>query len=826
MKKRSIVLGMGSLLALSACNFTGGRGLPEDSQPGPQQPGADQPIPEGETSALQGTWYGGDMHVHTDHSSDGSGPRQGLDQRGPANVSVADQIGEGTGQGLDWMPLTDHRTYSQHYDPLWESSELLLVPGEEANGSPHANPLGAVDSIVQGSVPEGRPDWSRLQTSIWDAHAQGATWSHNHPDDGHMNDDDTLNERANAVGADTVEVWNKGSGIERELFYAETQWNRGFRFAGVGASDNHFRELWKVAGPGTPVTHVFAPELTERGVIRALRAGHVSVNVRDVATPFVVLTADFDGADGFEVMSGDEVVVAEGTAGVLRVNVTNGLGATLLIHSSPGGDAGVVASMDITSLDAQFDFPVVTNGQDQWFYAEVRGPGELDSVDTSAQDDPTVLIQLDTGTDERRALAAPVFIGPRLASAQGAEPIPADIGTDDGATAIFARRGVFYGFPDVAVAGAAVHRVAERHSTTGTEIFYSGPAVAAMSLAPGSTAARFPKVAAQGADVWVAWQDERAGQIPRRPAIYLRHSADNGVTWGEEAVVRSLAGRAEKPDLALLPDGQPVLVWQEIAADRAFDVMVQVIGVDAEPINLSAGGKTIQPYDGIDTRSAIYPASVWPKVAVETNGRIAVVFQDNRLDPDPLWTSQPLTGEDNSTEADNYDIGVVTRAPGGDWTPVRLLGSDTRLDAHPDVAFAANGQLVVVWDSKEMRASGANLSIRWSASFDGGSNWTAVDEAPSITESIEHMSQYPRLGVNRAGEVEVVWYDNRAADWRWRVMHSRFDGAAWQRTQMFMSPGVNTWPAVDQGVVVFAGTRLAQRPQRDLTQSIWELAAD
>jgi hypothetical protein len=82
------------------------------------------------------------MHVHDDHSSDGSGPRQAGDQRGPGNVSVADQIGQGVQNGLDWMPLTDHRTYDQHYDPLWESADLLLIPGEEANGSPHANVLG------------------------------------------------------------------------------------------------------------------------------------------------------------------------------------------------------------------------------------------------------------------------------------------------------------------------------------------------------------------------------------------------------------------------------------------------------------------------------------------------------------------------------------------------------------------------------------------------------------------------------------------------------------------------------------------------------------
>src|SRR5581483_3451803 len=100
-------------------------------------------------------WLNGDTHVHDDHSADGSLLRQTIGQGSAGNLSVADQVHEGERSGLAFMPLTDHRTYDQHYDPLWESGRLLLVPGEEANGSPHATVLGAVDSIVQGAVPPG-----------------------------------------------------------------------------------------------------------------------------------------------------------------------------------------------------------------------------------------------------------------------------------------------------------------------------------------------------------------------------------------------------------------------------------------------------------------------------------------------------------------------------------------------------------------------------------------------------------------------------------------------------------------------------------------------
>src|ERR1043166_3806268 len=105
-----------------------------------------------------GQWMRGDLHVHDDHSADGSLPRQGLDQSAPGNNSVKSQIDFATAQGLQFLPLTDHRTYDQHYDPLWESANLLLIRGEEANGSPHAVVHGAVDTIVQGASPPNGVD--------------------------------------------------------------------------------------------------------------------------------------------------------------------------------------------------------------------------------------------------------------------------------------------------------------------------------------------------------------------------------------------------------------------------------------------------------------------------------------------------------------------------------------------------------------------------------------------------------------------------------------------------------------------------------------------
>ncbi len=771
----------------------------------------------------QGHWLAGDLHVHSDHSADGSAMRQGFDQRGPGNVSVADQIGQGVLNGLAWLPITDHRTYVQHYDPLWDSAELLLIEGEEANGSPHANPLGAVDTITQGGVPDGRPAWSRLQTSIWDAHSQGAAWSHNHPDSGHLNPDLTPNENANALGADVVEAWNAYAGIEREMVYAENRWNAGFRFGIVGASDNHFRELWPIAGPGLPATRVFAPQATVRGVIQGLRAGRTLINAGERRAAKLDLVGDFDADPEFEVLAGDEVVVAPGTTARLKLSVSNALPSSRLhLYTPPGRSQGPQYQFEVTASEQSFEFSFETPAQPSWYYAELRGPGEPHSLDFDARDDPERLSLDQVFIDERRAISSPIFVGPRLAVPVTAQALPAELELADDAQRVLGAQGQFAGFPDLAVVGQSIHLVAEMHTPGATGVYYTRKdatgLASTINLAPGSASARFPKIAAQGQRVWVVWQDERASQRPRRPAIYARQSSDGGLNWQPEILVRSLDGRAERPDLALLGDAWPVVVWQEIGPNRAFDVMVQRLGVDAAPRNLSGEDKVIAAPNAYDTRSARYPASVWPRVAVGSEGQIAVAFSDNRNDPDPNWTGSLLVGEDGATEFDEWQIRLRVWQDGG-WSAPRLLGAEQRAHRHPDLCYLADGRLLVVWDSKQARPAGVNSAIHAAFSADNGQSFStpvALAEAPQM------LSQYPRVAAQGIAGAQVVWYDNRASDWRWKIMTARFDGR-WDAGKLYPAPGNNTWPAIDQGHIAFASTRDARRLQRDLTQQIYLL---
>jgi hypothetical protein len=750
-----------------------------------------------------GTWLAGDTHVHDDHSSDGSFIRQVVSQQGPGNLSVGDQIGEGERIGLDWMPLTDHRTYDQHWDPQWTSSALLLVPGEEANGSPHATCLGAIDVVVDGANPPGSASHRHLQQSIWEAHAQGASWGIAHPGDTNAQND-------SVIGSTTVETWNRASEADVEVDWAENAWNKGFRMGAAGACDCHFRELWGVAGPGMPTTWVLATAQTERAVLDALRAGRTTVSSSPVGA-FVTLEADADGDGVFEGVGGDELVVS-GSPVTLRVRVQRAPGMQLLVYEAPGRTAVPLLDVVVAGIDETHTLTVTMPSSTHWWRAEVRADGPPSGMTT----DPAA--DVPKQPDQLQAMTSPVFATRDLpAVPEPAIATPAVSGVASGAVVLGAG---WTGFPDVAVGADGPHVVAEDHSPGATAVVYRRPDGSRLVLATG--AARLPKVAVFGNDVWVAYQDEQQ-QLPRNPQVYLVHSSDGGASFGTAQRLSDGRGRQERPALALLPDGSPVVAWQA-ATGSAVEVLVWASG-DEAPAVVSLPGKVITPPNPEDTRSARYPASLFPDVAVLPDA-VVVSWQDNRNDADPLWTGhQELPGATAvaKTDPDGWEPMVaIRRLPAATWSEPILVAPSVgawtggaapvgQAHCHPAVAASPDGTLVCAWDSRLLKSSGTSPVIHAATSGDGGTTWSdpvAVDEAPDF------FAQRPRLAADPDGRVRVVWYDARATDWRWAVRTAVLDPTGWTTQDEVIRGGNCTWPAIDGGVIV-ASTDRAVQSQRD-----------
>lgn len=771
--------------------------------------------------APAGRWLTGDTHVHTDHSSDGSAPRQLLEQQGPGDTPVGWQIAAAERRGLDFLPLTDHRTYEQQWDPQWTSGKLVLIPGEEANGSPHANVLGAVDQTADGANPPGSAGYRHLQQSIWDVHAQDAVWQTNHPDDGELNDDGTVNANASAVGIDQVEIFNTGN-PEPKLDYAENRWNAGYRFGAVAASDSHFSEIDAIAGPGLPATRVFATGQSERAVLDAFQAGRTTVLRNTPDSPAVTLAADLDGDGGFETLGGDERRAVAGATVPLQVHVTNGAGSTVYVYRSPGRSVAPLATLRPTGGDETFTVPVTVPEGLSWYRVEVRRAGgvmAVSDITTFPDYRPT------DPANQLQAATSPVFLYTDAPALPHAElPLPPTTGSDD-ARAVVGEVGAFAGLADVAAVGPLSHVVAERHEPGRTTVVYrrvgQGPSQE-VDLAPASPAARFPRVAADGSSVWVTWQDERAGQMPRRPDVYLRHSDDGGRSWQPEIRVTQGTSRAERPVLALLDEGTPVVAWMDNRGG-AFDVLVQRIGVDKAPVDVAAPGKASSAGLPFDSRSARYPSSLFPSLAVAPDGTVAVGWQDNRFDVDPGWTGQAASLDgpaEDGTAPDDYEILVATLPAGASaWTaPANASSAPAASDRHPSLVFDRAGALHVAWDTRTLNASGANLSLRATTSSDG----RTFAPAQSVALAPAAMSHRPRLTLTPGGDVRVVWYDTRSDDWRWKVFTAVYDGGVWSAPEQLSGPANGTWPAVSGNSVVFTSDRAAA-VQRDRTQQVFLL---
>ncbi|WBB70034.1 CehA/McbA family metallohydrolase [Micromonospora sp. WMMD812] len=768
----------------------------------------------------EGMWLPGDTHVHDDHSSDGSAPRQLSDQRDPGNLPVSDQISYAESVGLAFLPLTDHRTFDQHWDPLWRSDKLLLLTGEEVNGSPHAVVLGAVDTVVDGANPPGSAAFRHVQQSIWDAHAQNAFWSVAHPDDGEYTSATGPNDNASAQGVDAVELWNASSNPDVEIEYAENRWNHGFRFGGVAASDSHFKELRPASAPGRPTTWVFAAERSVRAILDALKAGRTTLSLGPDG-PFATIEADVDGDGRFEAIGGDEVIVGDRRLpkrATLRVRVKAAAGMRVLVYAAPGRSAGPVATYVPAADDQTYLLPLTLSGDHTWYRVEVRAPGEL----SGREADPNL-------PDQLRAATSPVFVSVKRPAVPAPEiALPAPAGAADRADLVLGERSGFAGFADVAVEGRITHVVAEVHEGHRTAVVYrrldghgDRHADKGETLSGQSGTARAPRVVASGDDVWVVWQDARGQERPHRPGIWLRHSGNGGRSFAPAVKLSTGHGRAEQPALAVLDGRHPVVAWAENSGG-AFDVHVQVVGVDRAPVNVSAAGKVIVPGTPEDARSPIHPASLFPAVAVTRAGRIVVTWQDNRFDPDAGWTGHtPPAGQPagGGTNPDNWEILAAVRPGSGRrWgSPVRVSANDDAADRHPAVAVDRDGAYVVVWETKALSAAGVNLTLRASRSTDGVT-WSAAE---AVALDPNAMSQRPRVAADPDGAIRVVWYDSRSADWRWKVLTSRRTASGWTPPLPAGTLGNNTWPAVDNGVVVFTSDRRAERSQRDGTQEIY-----
>jgi predicted metal-dependent phosphoesterase TrpH len=260
-------------------------------------------------------WYRGDLHCHS-HHSDGTG-------------LLTDLAAAARTHHLDFLAVTEHNTVS-HLPNLAAlgGPDLLLIPGQEITTEyGHANALG-----IRRWHEFRCQDRAQMAQVVADVRASGALIVVNHPKEG-----GPPWEFDDEAQFDGIEVW------QAPWFVFNVQslalWDRllraGHQITALGGSDHHYPSSdTKNANlaVGKPCTWVYALELSVRGVLAGIKAGHVFIS-EDVSGPRLSLVADADGDGRHEAMMGDKVRVSAGTTVRFRCRVESAAGCQLRMRA-------------------------------------------------------------------------------------------------------------------------------------------------------------------------------------------------------------------------------------------------------------------------------------------------------------------------------------------------------------------------------------------------------------------------------------------------------------------------------------------------------------
>ncbi len=217
------------------------------------------------------TWFRGDLHAHTFHG-DGSWTVKGALESARAN-------------GLDFVALTEHNTFSHHaeIDSLRKSFPgMLIIRGEEVTTyGGHINVWG----LPSGGWVDFRliPGMTASALSIIDqTRAFGGAASINHPTMGCGGCSWTYDKTWETL--DSVEIWNAtwDADDENALKIWDSFLQQGKRITAIGSSDSHQPPYEPSQYPtnlnlGDPSVFIGAKKLTEPELFDAIRLGRVFV---------------------------------------------------------------------------------------------------------------------------------------------------------------------------------------------------------------------------------------------------------------------------------------------------------------------------------------------------------------------------------------------------------------------------------------------------------------------------------------------------------------------------------------------------------------------
>jgi hypothetical protein len=278
---------------------------------------------------------------------------------------------------------------------------------------------------------------------------------------------------------------------------------------------------------------------------------------------------------------------------------------------------------------------------------------------------------------------------------------------------------------------------------------------------------RDPDVAAYGDSVYVAWEDRR-DYATAGSDIYMRRSADGGVTWEPEQ--RLVSSQANQWDPRIAAFGEYLhLTWldERNMAAANYDIYYR---------RSTTSGRT---WDD-EQRLTSNPYIQWRQSIAAYGDYVYVVYEDYRDWHYPPGSSKGvLVYYARSVDA------------GASWSTENKIPTNGSWQLYPDVTAAENDVYIAYTDGRDFSKSKLDIWIMHSG--DSGESWseeTRITDDPAIEE-------YPRIATSNK-RVEVVWQDHRNMKDSGMDIYcrSRLYGADWEAPSRLTEDGWQHQPAV------------------------------
>jgi hypothetical protein len=270
-----------------------------------------------------------------------------------------------------------------------------------------------------------------------------------------------------------------------------------------------------------------------------------------------------------------------------------------------------------------------------------------------------------------------------------------------------------------------------------------------LGVTGGSVFVNTPCIAADGAGVYVVWEDRRNSAT--MPDIYYNYSVDNGATWLATPVRLDLGTTAGttsawSPDIAA-SSGNVCVVW---ADDRTGDADILC------NYSTSAG----VTWQATATRVDAASAGVWsnmPQISSQ-GANMYVTWWDGRSGPDGIFVNVSLNA-------------------GANWQP-----SDVQLDTggstsgNPVICSTGSYVYVAYWDQRN-----GLQDVYFNYSSNNGLMWQAADIRIDTGDVPPGAAQADMVHIACAGTyVHIVWADLRNGMSDIYHNYSSNNGATWQ----------------------------------------------